>query len=71
MAQADHFLPQVQAYVDRYAFRYPKERIIPIRRAERSDHAGVLGAVARVMQTVADAALDRAYSSTAAPTQPE
>ncbi len=56
MAQADHFLPQVQAYVDRYAFRYPKERIIPIRRAERSDHAGVLGAVARVMQTVADAA---------------
>lgn len=56
LAQADHFLPQVQAYVDRYAFRYPKERVIPIRRAERSDHAGVLGAVARVMQTVADAA---------------
>jgi glucokinase len=55
MAQADHFLPQVQAYVDRYAFRYPKERVIPIRRAERSVHAGVLGAVARVMQTVADA----------------
>lgn len=50
MAQADHFLPQVQAYVDRYAFRYPKERVIPIRRAERSDHAGVLGAVALVMQ---------------------
>ena len=56
MAQADHFLPQVQAYVDRYAFRYPKERVIPILRAERSDHAGVLGAVPRVMQTVADAA---------------
>ena len=56
MAQADHFLPQVQAHVDRYAFRYPKERIIPILRAERSDHAGVLGAVARVMQTVADPA---------------
>lgn len=55
MAQSDHFLPQVQAYVDRYAFRYPKERIIPILRAERSDHAGVLGAVARVMQAVADA----------------
>jgi glucokinase len=54
MAHADHFLPRVQAYVDRYAFRYPKERIIPILRAERSDHAGVLGAVARVMQTVAD-----------------
>jgi glucokinase len=56
MAQADHFLPQVQAYVDGYAFRYPKERIIPILRAERSDHAGVLGAVARVMQAVDDAA---------------
>jgi len=54
MTRADHFLPQVQAYVDRYAFRYPKERIIPILRAERSDHAGVLGAVALVMQ-VADA----------------
>jgi hypothetical protein len=50
MAQADHFLPTVQAYVDRYAFRYPKDRIIPILRAERSDHAGVLGAVALVMQ---------------------
>jgi glucokinase len=56
MAQADHFLPQVQAYVDRYAFRYPKERLIPILRAQRSDHAGVLGAVARVMQAVADTA---------------
>ena len=56
MAQADHFVPQVQAYVDRYAFRYPKERVIPILRAERSDHAGVLGAVARVMQAVDDAA---------------
>jgi glucokinase len=55
VAQADHFLPQVQAYVDRYAFRYPKERVIPILRAERSDHAGVLGAVARVMQAVDDA----------------
>ncbi len=54
MGQADHFVPQVQAYVDRYAFRYPKERVIPILRAERSDHAGVLGAVARVMQSVAD-----------------
>ncbi len=52
MAHADHFVPQVQAYVDRYAFRYPKGRIIPILRAERSDHAGVLGAVARVMQAV-------------------
>jgi glucokinase len=56
MAHADHFVPQVQAYVDRYAFRHPKDRVIRILRAERSDHAGVLGAVARVMQAVADAA---------------
>jgi glucokinase len=50
MAAAEHFLPQVQAYVDRYAFRYPKDRIVPVVRAERSVHAGVLGAVALVMQ---------------------
>ena len=50
MAAAEHFLPQVQAYVDRYAFRFPKDRIVPVMRAERSDHAGVLGAVALVMQ---------------------
>ncbi len=50
MAAAGHFLPQVQAYVDRYAFRFPKDRIVPVTRAERSDHAGVLGAVALVMQ---------------------
>jgi glucokinase len=50
MAHADRFLPQVQAYVDRHAFRFPKDRLIPILRAERSDHAGVLGAVALVMQ---------------------
>jgi len=56
MAHADQFLPQVQGYVDRYAFRYPKERIIPVLRAERSDHAGVLGAVALVMQAAQDAA---------------
>jgi glucokinase len=55
MAHADHFLPQVQAYVDRFAFRYPKDRVIPIRRAERSDHAGVLGAVALVMEAGAAA----------------
>jgi hypothetical protein len=40
--------------VDRYAFRYPKDRIIPVRSAERSDHAGVLGAVALVMQAAED-----------------
>ena len=49
----------VQAYVDRYAFRYPKDRIIPILRAERSDHAGVLGAVALVMQATEDAGASR------------
>ncbi|MEZ4596006.1 MAG: ROK family protein [Chloroflexota bacterium] len=51
MAAADLFLPQVQAYVDRHAFRFPKDRVVPVVRAERSDHAGVLGAVALVMQT--------------------
>lgn len=50
MAAADLFLPQVQAYVDRYAFRFPKDRQVPVVRAQRSDHAGVLGAVALVMQ---------------------
>jgi len=50
VAAADHFLPQVQRYVDTYAFRYPKDRIIGVVRAQRSDHAGVLGAVALVMQ---------------------
>jgi glucokinase len=56
LAAAEHFLPQVQAYVDAYAFRFPKDRVIPVVRAERSDHAGVLGAVARTMQTVGGAA---------------
>jgi glucokinase len=55
VAAAEHFLPQVEAYVDRYAFRDPKARRIPILRAERSDHAGVLGAVALVMQTAQSA----------------
>jgi glucokinase len=55
LAAAEHFLPRVEAYVDRYAFRYPKGRRIPILRAERSDHAGVLGAVALVMQSAQSA----------------
>jgi glucokinase len=50
MAAARSFLPQVQAYVDRYAFRNPKDRRIPVLQARRSDHAGLLGAVALVMQ---------------------
>ena len=62
MAAAEHFLPQVQTYVDTYSFRYPKDRIIPVVRAERSDHAGVLGAVARTMQAV-----DGASSPSAGP----
>jgi glucokinase len=49
VAHAGLFLPRVQAYVDRYAFRWPKERVIPVLPAERSDHAGLLGAVALVM----------------------
>ena len=55
MAAAGHFVPQVQAYVDSYAFRFPKDRIVPIIRAQRSDHAGVLGAVALVMQATDEA----------------
>jgi hypothetical protein len=49
--------------VDRYAFRYPKDRIIPILRAERSDHAGVLGAVALVMQAAEDAESPTGYAA--------
>jgi glucokinase len=51
MSHADQFLPAVQAYVDRHAFRYPKTRIIPVRAAQFPVHAGVLGAVALVMQS--------------------
>jgi len=64
LAAADLFLPQVQAYVDRYSFRYPADRRIPVVRAQRSDHAGVLGAVALVMQAV-----DEARDATPPPTQ--
>ena len=53
MAAADQFLPKVQEYVDTYSFRYPKDRVIPVRRAEHSTHAGVLGAVALVIQAAA------------------
>jgi len=55
MAASDHFLPQVQAYVDRYAFVYPKDRHVPVLRARLEHHAGVLGAVALVMTAVEDA----------------
>ncbi|MDQ3870495.1 MAG: ROK family protein, partial [Chloroflexota bacterium] len=50
LAAADHFLPHVQAYVDRYAFVFPKDRRVPVLRAREENYAGVLGAVALVMQ---------------------
>jgi hypothetical protein len=53
--------------VDRYAFRYPKDRIIPILRAQRSDHAGVLGAVALVMQAADEAAAGLSSVPSSAP----
>lgn len=62
VAAADHFLPEVQSYVDTYAFRYPKDRIIPILRAQRSDHAGVLGAVALVMKAADSESANRMES---------
>ena len=46
---ADLFLPQVQGYVDRHAFVFPKDRRVEVRRARLDSHAGVLGAVAMVM----------------------
>lgn len=49
LAAADLFMPQVQAYVDRHAFIYPKGRVVELRRAQLESHAGVLGAVALVM----------------------
>jgi glucokinase len=52
LAAAGHFLPQVQDYVDRYAFIYPKDRRVPVLRARLEHHAGVLGAVALVMSHV-------------------
>jgi glucokinase len=49
---ADHFLPDVEAYVNRYAFRFPRDRHIPVLRARLEDQAGVLGAVALAMAEV-------------------
>ncbi len=49
MAAADLFLGDVQAYVDRYAFIFPKGRIVELRRARDEAHAGVLGAAACVL----------------------
>jgi glucokinase len=49
MAGADLFLADVQAYVDRYAFIFPKRRRVELLRAHHEDHAGVLGAAAIVL----------------------
>jgi glucokinase len=49
MAAADLFMPDVQAYVDRYAFIFPKGRRVQLLRARHEDHAGVLGAAAIVL----------------------
>jgi glucokinase len=49
MAAADLFLPDVEAYVDRYAFIFPKGRHVELLRARHEDHAGVLGAAAIVL----------------------
>lgn len=52
MAASDLFLADVQAYVDRYAFIFPKGRIVELRRAHLEEHAGVLGAAALVLAAV-------------------
>lgn len=49
LSAADLFLADVQAYVDRYAFIFPKGRVVELRVAELEAHAGVLGAAALVM----------------------
>ena len=54
MAASRHFLPQVQGYVDRYSFIFPRTRRVEIRPARLENHAGVLGAVALVMSETKD-----------------
>ena len=49
MAGADLFLADVQAYVDRHVFIFPKQRRVELLRAQHEDHAGVLGAAAIVL----------------------
>ncbi len=49
MAAADLFLANVQAYVDRYAFVFPKDRTVELRPAQHEAHSGVLGAAASVL----------------------
>ncbi len=52
MAAAELFLADVQAYVNRYAFIFPKGRIVELRRARDEAHAGVLGAAALVLSQI-------------------
>jgi glucokinase len=52
MAAADLFLGDVQAYVNRYAFIFPKGRVVELRRARDEAHAGVLGAAALVLHQI-------------------
>ena len=52
MSAADLFLADVQAYVDEYAFIFPKGRTVTLRTAQLEDHAGVLGAAAVVMSAL-------------------
>ena len=41
---ARHFLPQLEAHVNRHSFRYPADRPIPVVVSDIQEHAGVLGA---------------------------
>jgi glucokinase len=41
---AKHFLPQIQAHVDRHIFRYPPGKRVPILVSEIQEHAGSVGA---------------------------
>ena len=52
LSAADLFLADVQAYVDEYAFIFPKGRVVELRVAELEAHAGVLGAAAVVMSAL-------------------
>lgn len=49
---ADLFLADVQAYVDKYSFIFPKGRVVELRVAALEDHAGVLGAAVVVMSAL-------------------
>ena len=57
MSAADLFLADVQAYVDEYAFIFPKGRTVALRTAKLEDHAGVLGAAAVVMSALEENAV--------------